>query len=193
MKSSRSVHPRVSEYAQRDAADLLRDFRLSGDGLSASEAQENRAKYGENRLSGPAPDTVPRRLRRAFVNPFTAVLLVLTVISFVTDVLLPSNFSRSLTTPALMLSMLLVSGVVRLAGECRPKQIANVARKRTYEEKQHCETVIHNIFENPQKRSFRVLWFLLFPSSGSWRHSNPSLKPALPSAPDRFPGKPDKL
>ena len=63
MKSSRSVHPRVSEYAQRDAADLLRDFRLSGDGLSASEAQENRAKYGENRLSGPAPDTVPRRTR----------------------------------------------------------------------------------------------------------------------------------
>lgn len=125
MKSSRSVHPRVSEYAQRDAAELLRDFRLSGDGLSVSEAQENRAKYGENRLSGPAPDTVPRRLRRAFVNPFTAVLLVLTVISFVTDVLLPSNFSRSLTTPALMFSMLLVSGVVRLAEELRAKRVAD--------------------------------------------------------------------
>ena len=33
------------------------------------------------------------RLRRAFINPFAVILFVLASISFVTDVLLASNFS----------------------------------------------------------------------------------------------------
>ena len=65
------------------------------------------------------------RLRKAFVNPFTVILFVLASISFVTDVLLASNFSRDMTTVVIILSMLLISGVVRFVQEMRAKRVAD--------------------------------------------------------------------
>ena len=65
------------------------------------------------------------RLRRAFVTPFSMILLVLAAISFVTDVLLASNFSRNLTTVFIVLGMLLISGAVRFVQELRTKRVAD--------------------------------------------------------------------
>ena len=46
-------------------------------------------------------------------------------ISFVTDVLLASNYSRDVTTAAIILSMLLVGGSVRFVQELRSKRVAD--------------------------------------------------------------------
>ena len=60
--------------------------------------EDSRRRWGANVVAGRRADTVLYRLRRAFVTRFSMILLVLAVISFVTDVLLASNFSRNLTT-----------------------------------------------------------------------------------------------
>lgn len=62
---------------------------------------------------------------RAFINPFAVILFVLASISFVTDVLLASNFSRDMTTVIIILSMLLISGGVRFIQEMRAKRVAD--------------------------------------------------------------------
>ena len=80
--------------------------------MSREQVEKSRRQYGENRLSRRAGDTLLYRLRRAFINPFTVVLFVLALISFVTDVLLASNFSRDFTTPLIILGMLLLSAMV---------------------------------------------------------------------------------
>lgn len=125
MKADRKLHPRVLDYAYTDIDTLCRDLHITPDGYTDDQAEESRERYGGNVLSGRAADTVLYRLRRAFVNPLALVLLALAVISFVTDVLLASNFSRNMTTPAIILGMLLISGMVRFTQELRAKRVAD--------------------------------------------------------------------
>ena len=120
-----SVHPRIRRAAQQEVDQVLNDLGLSPDGLSPGQVEQNRVRYGSNTISDRAADTIPFRLRRAFVNPFTVILFVLTLISFVTDVVLASNFSRNVTTVLIMLCMLLLSGTVRFVQELRAKRIAD--------------------------------------------------------------------
>lgn len=120
-----TIHRRVLDYAYTDTATLYRDFHISEQGYTEKQVEESRTQYGSNILSGRASDTVLYRLRRAFVNPFAIILLILASISFVTDVLLASNFSRNMTTVIIILSMLLISGVVRFMQELRAKSVAD--------------------------------------------------------------------
>ena len=125
MKGEPTIHRRVLDYAYLGTDALYQDFHLSAQGYCEEEAEESRARYGGNVLSGRAADTVWYRLRRAFITPFTIILFVLASISFVTDVLLASNFSRNMTTVLIILSMLLVSGIVRFIQEMRAKRVAD--------------------------------------------------------------------
>ena len=125
MKASPIAHRRVLDYAYMDMDTLFRDFHISDQGYSDEQAEASRARYGKNSLSGRASDTILYRLRRAFLNPFTVILFVLACISFLTDVVLASNFSRNITTVVIMLCMLLISGAVRFTQELRAKRVAD--------------------------------------------------------------------
>ena len=125
MKRGQAIHRRVLDYAYVDVDTLSRDFHISAQGYDEAQVEESRARYGKNTLSGRASDTVFYRLRRAFINPFTVILSVLAILSFMTDVVLASNFSRNITTSATIVCMLLLSGMVRFVQELRAKRIAD--------------------------------------------------------------------
>lgn len=125
MKENRSLHPRVERYAREDVQTLYRDFGITMSGYSQEQVEWNRARYGENRLTESTADTVLYRLRRAFANPFTGILFVLAVLSFVTDVLLAADHGQDWSTPAIMMTMLLLSGLVRFVQELRSKRVAD--------------------------------------------------------------------
>ena len=125
MKEEHAMHRRILEYAYWEKEALYREFHISGEGYTEAQVEESRNRYGDNILSGRASDTVLYRLRRAFVNPFTIILFLLAVLSFVTDVVMASNFSRDIATSATILGMLLISGMVRFVQELRAKRIAD--------------------------------------------------------------------
>ena len=124
MKENRAIHRRISEYACAEPQALRRDFQITSEGYAPWQVEDSR-RWGANVVAGRRADTVLYRLRRAFVTPFSMILLVLAVISFVTDVLLASNFSRNLTTVFIVLGMLLISGAVRFVQELRAKRVAD--------------------------------------------------------------------
>lgn len=125
MNSPRAHPQRFSDYAHLEKEALLQAFHIDAHGYSDQEVARSRAQYGSNAIHKNSHDTIFYRLRRAFVNPFTVILFVLAAISFVTDVLLPSDFSRDMTTVLLILSMLVISGVIRFIQEMRAKRIAD--------------------------------------------------------------------
>lgn len=125
MKSNDSIHKRILRYSHIDANSLYQDFHIDQDGCSDEQAKESRKKYGENTLAGRATDTVWYRLRRAFVNPFTVILFILAAISIVTDALSPSTFRSNIATVPIILTMLLVSGVIRFVQEMRAKRVSD--------------------------------------------------------------------
>lgn len=125
MQNSPIAHQRVLDFAYIDIDTLYQDFHIPQQGYNEKQAEESRIKYGKNILSGRASDTALYRLRRAFINPFTIILFVLAAVSFLTDVVLASNFSQNITTPVIILCMLLLSGIVRFIQEMRAKRIAD--------------------------------------------------------------------
>lgn len=129
MKGNASIHKRVIHYAHTKIDVLYKDLQISKNGYNEEQVERRREQYGSNALNGRATNTVFYRLQRAFINPFSIILLVLAGISFLTDVLLASNFSRNITTVLIILCMLLISGIVRFTQEMRAKHIADYLAK----------------------------------------------------------------
>ncbi len=125
MKQGSFVHRRLTEYAQLPTEQIFSQLNTSPRGLSEQQIDDQIKLYGENRILGRQKDTILYRLRRAFVNPFSIVLFLLAAISFLTDVIFASNFTRNVTTVVIILVMLLISGIVRFIQEIRAKQITD--------------------------------------------------------------------
>lgn len=132
-----SVHPRIRQCAVLEADAVCDHLHVPSDGLSTEQAEKSRAQFGSNAVSSGTADTVGFRLRRAFINPFTVILFLLTVISLVTDVVLASNFSRNATTVIIICCMLL-SGTVRFVQELRAKRISDHLSDLTHTEVTVC-------------------------------------------------------
>ena len=115
---------RIKKYAYREAAQLYGELGSSPAGLSPEQVERQREKYGSNCFGSRSSDTMLRRLRRAFINPFNVILYVLGSISLVTDGLLASDFSKNATTALIIFSMILISGGIRLVQELRAKNAA---------------------------------------------------------------------
>lgn len=123
MKKKTAISERVLRAANRPAAALFAGLSLSTDGFTEEEARERRKKYGSNLLLSPRTDTLSKRLRRAFLNPFAVILLILAGISFITDFLLTPAYRRNLSTVPVLLLMLLISGLVRFWQEMRARKV----------------------------------------------------------------------
>ena len=115
---------RIKKYAYREVTQLYGELGSSPAGLSPEQVEKQREKYGSNRFGSRRSDTMLRRLRRAFINPFNVILFVLGCISLVTDGFLASDFSKNVTTALIIFSMILISGGIRLVQELRAKNAA---------------------------------------------------------------------
>ena len=123
----------IKKYAYREVSQIYQELGASQEGLSSEQVEIMREKYGINRFSGQKNDTMLRRLRRAFINPFNIILFVLGIISLVTDVVLVSNFARNATTAIIIFSMILISGTIRLIQELRAKNASKQLNRLIHE------------------------------------------------------------
>ena len=123
----------IKKYAYREVSQIYQELEISGEGLSQSQVELMREKYGINSFSQRRNDTMLRLLRRAFINPFNIILLVLGIISLATDVVLVSNFARNATTAFIIFSMILISGTIRLIQELRAKNASKQLNRLIHE------------------------------------------------------------
>lgn len=112
---------KIKKYAYKDIDTIYKELDISNHSLNNMDVETMKERYGENRFLNQKKDTTLYRLRRAFVNPFNVILFVLGIISFITDVLFASNFSRNFTTSILIFVMILISGTIRLIQELSAK------------------------------------------------------------------------
>ena len=123
----------IKKYAYKEISQIYREIGASPDGLSQTQIESMREIYGVNSFSGRKNDTMLPRLRRAFINPFNIILLVLGMISLATDVVLASDFARNATTAVIIFSMILISGTIRLIQEIRAKNASKQLNRLIHE------------------------------------------------------------
>lgn len=94
--------------------------------LEPGKVEENRSEYGSNKVTREKKKTLPQRLAGAFINPFTAILFCLALVSSFTDMIFP-HFSLfgcvpkdfDCLTVVIILTMVFLSGTLRFVQESR--------------------------------------------------------------------------
>ncbi|MCF0258838.1 MAG: HAD-IC family P-type ATPase, partial [Erysipelotrichaceae bacterium] len=110
-------------------ADVLALYETSLQGLSESRAEQMRHQYGSNVVTHGQKNVLLKRILDAFVNPFTAILTVLAVVSVFTDIILAAPEERNAVTVVIITAMVLISGLVRLVQETRSSNAAEKLQK----------------------------------------------------------------
>ena len=108
---AQKVKRRLLNAAQKKSETLLIQYDNTWEGFDSEQIEDSQLQYGENKITQQKKDSIWKRLREAFVNPFTVVLFVLAVVSlFITE---------DFPTVIIVLSMVLISGLLRFVQELR--------------------------------------------------------------------------
>lgn len=117
---------RIQFAATNKRNKVLKSLNTAFEGLDTTAVSENRSKYGSNKITREKKKSFIKRLAGAFINPFTAILLFLAVVSTMTDMVFPyfslfgsepDNFDC--LTVVIILTMVIISGTLRFVQESR--------------------------------------------------------------------------
>ncbi len=110
---------RLIAASSKGATSVLSDLNSSYSGLDEEAVGLMRQRYGSNRVIHGRKGSLLKRLWNAFVNPFTAILLLLAIVSFMTDIAMAAPGEKNAMTMIIILTMVMISGVLRYIQETR--------------------------------------------------------------------------
>ena len=120
----RGLAARLLEAARQTPQEVFAAYETTPQGQPRPDIM--RALFGRNELARKKADSILKRLFKAFINPFTVVLIVLAVISFITDYVIVEPEDRDLTAVLIVGIMVFISGLCR---KCARATRRNVCRR----------------------------------------------------------------
>ncbi len=117
--STQSITEKLVESARMEKYLLLSKLKTREKGLDIVDVEVFSDFYKSNEISHEKAKPWYMQLLKAFVNPFTLVLLVIAAVSFVTEVLLASPQEQSPAAVIVILMLVLISGGLRFFQEFR--------------------------------------------------------------------------
>ena len=134
--ASSNQHPYPQEhvrdlvaYSAMDREALLQQLDSRESGLEEEEAEERLHTAGANEISHEKAPSWYRQLLEAFLNPFIGVLIVIALVSLVTDVFLASPQDRDYKTVVVVGVMVLLSSFIRFFQEFRSNRAAEQLKR----------------------------------------------------------------
>ncbi|MCL2140147.1 MAG: magnesium-translocating P-type ATPase [Dehalococcoidia bacterium] len=118
-KHREEILQRMFFATSSDIKDLFEKFGTKVEGLSESLIEESRDQYGDNNITRGKKESLFKRIASAFINPFTAILVALAVVSAFTDIFLAEPGEVNPMAVIIITSMVLVSGLLRFVQETR--------------------------------------------------------------------------
>jgi len=104
-------------------------YKTSALGLVDDQVEENRDAYGENVITKGQEDSMIKKIYESIINPFTVILLVIALVSFITNVWLAKPGEQDPTTSIIIVILVLISGGIRFIQELRSdKAASNLSR-----------------------------------------------------------------
>lgn len=111
------IRERLIQFGLMEERKLFELLGTDIDGITQKEAEKRIEEYGYNEISYGNGITLRKRLFDAFINPFSLVLIVLALVSFFTDYVIPSKGDKDLTTVIIITIMVTLSGALRIIQE----------------------------------------------------------------------------
>lgn len=112
--------------ATHSSVDILRFFKTGLMGLKEDEIIRNRNQYGINQIVQGRKKSKTEKIFKAFINPFTIILLCLAGVSSLTDMVFPyfalfgnTRNDFDCLTFLIIITMVLISGILRYVQESK--------------------------------------------------------------------------
>ena len=116
----------IHDAATHSIKDVLNNLNTTLCGLSDEGVVANRSKFGTNKVTHQKKKSLLQRLAGAFINPFTAILFCLALVSTITDMVFPymelfgnTKEDFDCLTVAIIFIMVFISGTLRFIQESR--------------------------------------------------------------------------
>ena len=110
--------------AKNDTEKLLKQFNNTKDGFNNEQVEKMRDEYGKNVITHQEKNSAIKKIIKAFLNPFTIILLVLAIVMIVTDVILEETGSRDYSGALIVFAMVTMSGTLSFYQDMRQSKAA---------------------------------------------------------------------
>ncbi|EGD32650.1 P-type 2 magnesium transport ATPase [Streptococcus sanguinis SK115] len=124
-KPMKTVKERLVAALQLPVKETLAFYKSSFRGLTEEQVEENRDLYGENIITKGQEDSILKKIYESIINPFTVILLVIALVSLVTNVWLAKPGEEDPTTSIIIVVLVLISGGIRFVQELRSDRAAS--------------------------------------------------------------------
>jgi Mg2+-importing ATPase len=104
--------------------DALKKLDTARSGLTPEQVEERQERYGPNQVTHEKPPTWYLQLFHAFLTPFNGVLFAVSIVSFFSDVIFAAPEDRTFRTIIVLISMVLLSTLLRFWQEFRSNKAA---------------------------------------------------------------------
>lgn len=111
-------------FARKTVANVFETFHTSKKGLSEKQASIARERYGDNKISYGKKTPFILEVLKAYITPFTLVLIGLGLTSITTDVLMAAPADRDYFGSAIIFTMVIISGTMTLIQSVRSNHAA---------------------------------------------------------------------
>ena len=113
------INDRLKFAAENSKKNVFAALSTSQEGLADEQVEQLRELHGDNNVTHGKKESLFKRLCNAFINPFTAILFVLAIVSACTEIIWAAPGEKDATTVIIITVMVLVSGILRFVQETR--------------------------------------------------------------------------
>ena len=109
----------------KSVVEVLDTLETSITGVQEDQVEMLRETYGENKLTKEKEVPLWKKIYESIINPFTVILLVIAVISLMTNVILAKSGEEDPTTSIIIVVLVLISGGIRFVQELKSDKAAS--------------------------------------------------------------------
>lgn len=124
VRMAQMLSSRLAEIADCNAGDALLRLDSARQGLTEEQVEERRDQFGVNEITHERPPTWYSQLFWSFITPFNGVLFAVSLVSLFTDVIFAAPEDRSFRTIIVLMTMVLLSTLLRFWQEYRSNKAA---------------------------------------------------------------------
>ena len=117
----------LKRYSILPQEQLFKEFNTSYKGLSIVEIDDKIEEYGKNIIDIKNNKTLLNRLKDAFINPFNIVLILVSIITFITDIVIATK--KDYATFILIISTIIISAMISFFQQAKSDKAAKKLQK----------------------------------------------------------------
>lgn len=126
-ESQKYVEKNLKRCSKLKVEKLFKEYKTSYEGLSVVEIEDRVEEYGKNTIEIKSTNNLINRLKEAFVNPFNIVLVLVAIITFITDIAIATK--KDYATFTLIVSTIIISAMISFIQQTKSDKAAKKLQK----------------------------------------------------------------